>query len=110
MRCSSADSEVNQNKDCCNGKSEIFNDLNEQINSGTLFVEDKLPDGLEFTGFVTTDDGSIGAVKRSDGTLCTGKVIDDTNEARTDSVWWNRRLNGSFFLCGGSINLSSMYS
>lgn len=60
-----------------------------EINSGTLFVEDKLPDGLEFTGFVTTDDGSIGAVKRSDGTLCTGKVIDDTNEARTDSGSWN---------------------
>lgn len=59
-----------------------------EIKSGTLFVEDKIPDGLEFTGFVTTDDGSIGAVKRSDGTSCTGKVIDDTNEASTtEGVW-----------------------
>lgn len=59
-----------------------------EIKSGTLFVEDKIPDGLEFTGFVTTADGSIGAVKRSDATACTGKVIDDTNEASvTEGVW-----------------------
>lgn len=59
-----------------------------EIKSGTLFIEDKIPDGLEFTGFITTDDGSIGAVKRSDATTCPGKVIDDTNEASiTEGVW-----------------------
>ena len=60
-----------------------------EIKSGTLFIEDKIPDGLEFTGFVTTEDGSIGAVKRSDGTTCSGKVIDDTNEASTTEGVWN---------------------
>ena len=60
-----------------------------EIKSGTLFVEDKIPDGLEFTGFVTTADGSIGAVKRSDATACSGKVIDDTNEASTTEGVWN---------------------
>lgn len=58
------------------------------INSGYLYVEDKIPDGLTFKGFVTTADGSIGAVKRGDGTACTGKVIDDTNEESvTEGVW-----------------------
>ena len=60
-----------------------------EIKSGTLFVEDKIPDGLEFTGFVTTAGGSIGAVKRSDATACSGKVIDDTNEASTTEGVWN---------------------
>ena len=60
-----------------------------EIKSGTLFVEDKIPDGLTFTGFVTTDDGSIGAVRRNTSTACTGKVIDDTNEASTTEGIWN---------------------
>ena len=60
-----------------------------KITSGTLFVEDKIPDGLEFIGFVTTDDGSIGAVKRSDGTICSGKVIDDTHEESNTTGAWN---------------------
>lgn len=60
-----------------------------EIRSGTLFVEDKIPDGLEFTGFVTTEDGSIGAVKRSDKTMCVGKVVDDTNEETADEGVWN---------------------
>ena len=60
-----------------------------EIKSGYLYVEDKLPDGLIFDGFVTTDDGSIGAVRRSDGSACTGKVIDDTNEKSVDVGVWN---------------------
>ena len=60
-----------------------------EIKSGLLKVEDKIPDGLEFTGFVTTEDGSIGAVKRSDGSSCPGKVIDDTNEQSIDTGVWN---------------------
>ena len=45
-----------------------------KISSGVISVEDKLPEGLEFIGFVTTKDGSIGAVKRNDDSvLCTGK-------------------------------------
>ncbi|MBQ3407651.1 MAG: hypothetical protein IJH12_00405 [Clostridia bacterium] len=33
--------------------------------SGYIYVEDKIPDGLEFVGFVTTETGSIGAVSRN---------------------------------------------
>ena len=60
-----------------------------EINSGTLYVEDKLPDGLEFKGFVTTADGTIGAIKQSDGTACSGKVIDDTNGQSVNTGVWN---------------------
>ena len=60
-----------------------------QINSGTLYIEDRIPDGLDFQGFVTTDNGSFGAVKRSDNTVCLGKVVDDTKEASNDAGTWN---------------------
>jgi len=71
-----------------NGK-ESSNSTISEIKSGTIFVEDKIPDGLEFTGFVTTEDGSIGAVKRSDSSVCVGKVVDDTNEESTTEGKWN---------------------
>lgn len=54
-----------------------------EIQSGYIYVEDKIPEGLTFNGFVTTEDGSIGAVKRSDGSACVGKVIDDTDGTET---------------------------
>ncbi|MBR3210428.1 MAG: InlB B-repeat-containing protein [Bacilli bacterium] len=60
-----------------------------EITSGTIFIEDKIPEGLIFIDFVTTNDGSIGAVKRSDGSLCTGKVVDDTNEESMSEGVWN---------------------
>ena len=60
------------------------NSATAEINSGVITITDKIPDGLTFIGFVTTDDGSIGAVKRSDGSTCVGKVIDDTNEENTN--------------------------
>lgn len=59
------------------------------INSGTILVKDKLPEGLIFKGFVTTSDGSIGAVNRLDGSPCAGKVVDDTNEETVDTGTWN---------------------
>ena len=65
------------------------NSATAEINSGVITITDKIPDGLTFIGFVTTDDGSIGAVKRSDGSTCVGKVIDDTNEASTSEGTWN---------------------
>lgn len=46
------------------------------IRSGYIYVEDKIPEGLTFDSFVTTDDGSIGAIKRSDGSSCSGYVVD----------------------------------
>lgn len=61
-----------------------------EIRSGDLFIEDKLPEGLEFIGFTTTNNGSFGAVQRSDKkTLCTGKVVDDTNDLSTSTGTWN---------------------
>ena len=60
------------------------------VNSGYINVSDKIPDGLVFQGFVTTSDGSIGAVERSDENVsCLGKVVDDTEEATVDSGTWN---------------------
>lgn len=54
------------------------------INSDTIYVEDKIPDGLTFNGFVGTEDGSIGAVRRDDETTsCLGTVVDDTDGTET---------------------------
>ena len=50
------------------------------INSDYIYVEDKIPQGLTFQGFITTGNGKIGSIKRSDGSTCNGYVIDDTNE------------------------------
>ena len=58
-----------------------------EVSSGEMIIEDKIPDGLTFTGFVTTDNGTIGAANRSDNTQCLGKVVDDTNEATNEGVW-----------------------
>ena len=60
-----------------------------EIKSGYLYVEDRIPLDLNFMGFLPTSDGSIGAVKRSDGSVCVGKVVDDTNEAFFDKGTWN---------------------
>jgi len=55
-----------------------------EIKSGYIYVEDKIPDGLTFNGFVETEDGSIGAVKISDGSTCLGKVVDDSTDEETN--------------------------
>ena len=47
-----------------------------QVYSDYIYVEDKIPDGLLFQGFIETDDGTIGAVKRSDNSFCAGYVED----------------------------------
>ena len=45
-----------------------------QVYSDYIYVEDKIPNGLTFKGFVETEDGTIGAVKRSDSSVCAGYV------------------------------------
>ena len=61
-----------------------------KVNSGRIKVTDKIPDGLTFKSFVTSDNGSIGAVSRADSAIsCPGRVIDDTQEESTDSGVWN---------------------
>ncbi|MDE5587422.1 MAG: InlB B-repeat-containing protein, partial [Bacilli bacterium] len=47
------------------------------VRSDSIYIEDKIPDGLIFIGFVNSSDGSIGAVRRSDGTTtCGGYIVD----------------------------------
>ena len=60
------------------------------VRGGRVAVTDKLPEGLIFQGFVTTSDGTFGAVSRSDSSIqCSGKVVDDTNEEALDTGTWN---------------------
>ena len=60
------------------------------ISGGMTSVTDRLPDGLEFVGFVATEDGTIGAAARSDSSIaCGGHVIDDTKEEKVDGGSWN---------------------
>ncbi len=50
-------------------KSEVYSDY--------IYIEDKIPTGLLFKGFVNTADGTIGAVDRGDTTKgCSGYVVD----------------------------------
>ena len=66
-----------------------------ELKSGNLYVEDKLPEGLIFDRFLDTSDGTIGAVKRSDGSVCVGKVVDDTNDNGGSSNGGGTPINGN---------------
>ena len=56
------------------------------ISSDTIYVEDKIPEGLTFKDFVQTSDGSIGAVSRDDDNVsCLGKVVDGVDGLHYDS-------------------------
>lgn len=57
------------------------------VNSNIIYVEDKIPEGLEFTGFVTTNNGSIGAYEKNSNKSCLGKVVDDTPNSNGE---WNQ--------------------
>ncbi len=68
------------------------------VRGGRVAVTDKLPEGLIFQGFVTTSDGTIGAVSRSDSSIqCSGKVIDDTNEDTLNTGTWNNDHTKYFY-------------
>lgn len=56
------------------------------VNSDFIYVEDKLPEGLTFKEFVSTEDGTIGAVKRSDGSSCPGYVVDGVAGLKYDEA------------------------
>lgn len=56
------------------------------IRSGSIYVEDKIPEGLTFDSFVQTEDGTIGAVKRSDSSTCSGYVVDGVNGLKYDEA------------------------
>ena len=61
---------------------ESTKDLKVEVRSGYITVEDKLPDGLTFEGFVETTSGTFGAVD-SKGNTCSGYVVDDSHGADT---------------------------
>lgn len=56
-----------------------------QVYSDYIYVEDKIPDGLTFKGFAETEDGTIGAVKRSDNSFCAGYVVDGVDGLKYDA-------------------------
>ena len=61
-----------------------------EVQSDTIYITDKIPEGLTFEGFETTENGTIGAVQRSDNeTICPGSVVDDTQEESLTEGKWN---------------------
>lgn len=56
-----------------------------EVISDTIHVEDKIPDGLIFKNFLTSEDGTIGAVRRSDGSSCSGYVLGDAAGLKYDA-------------------------
>lgn len=62
--------------------------------SSTIHVTDRIPDGLAFEGFVTTNSGAIGAYSKNDNTqTCAGNVFDDTREDSNAGVWDDEEAN-----------------
>ena len=76
------------------------------VNSGYILVEDKIPNGLIFDGFVTTSDGTIGAVTREDNSSCVGSVYDDTKENKVESGTWNND-NSEYYYHGLHYNVAN---
>lgn len=60
-----------------NNTSNIFSDI--------IYVRDKLPEGLTFKGFVSSTDGTIGAISRDGNSSCSGYVIDGYDGLEYDS-------------------------
>ena len=56
------------------------------VYSDYIYVEDKIPEGLTFKNFLTAGDGTVGAVKRSDGTSCPGYVVGNSDGLVYDNV------------------------
>ena len=61
-----------------------------EVLSDRIKVTDILPKGLTFKGFVTSPNGTFGAVSRADSSVaCAGHVLDDTKEASVTEGTWN---------------------
>lgn len=57
------------------------------VNSDFIYVEDKIPDGLIFKEFVSSSDGSIGAVERNDSNnSCPGYVVGGVDGLKYDEA------------------------
>lgn len=62
---------------------ESNDNIQSEITSDYIYVEDKIPEGLIFNGFVTTSDKTFGAISRDDSNkICSGSVIDDSTEEK----------------------------
>lgn len=58
-----------------------------EVRSDYIYVEDKLPEGLIFKEFITTEDGTIGAVQRGDTSKsCSGYVVDGVDGLKYDAT------------------------
>ena len=57
-----------------------------KVYSDYIYVEDRLPEGLDFVRFVTASDGTVGATKRSDNSACQGYVVGNKNGLKYDKV------------------------
>ena len=61
-----------------------------EVLSDRIKVTDVLPKGLTFKGFVTSSNGTFGAVSRADSSVaCAGHVLDDTKEEIVNQGTWN---------------------
>lgn len=58
---------------------ESTTEVQSSVVSDYIVVEDKIPEGLTFNGFVTTEDKSIGSVSQNGNQTCMGYVVDDTD-------------------------------
>ena len=83
----------------------VSNSTTSKVKGGNIYVTDKIPEGLTFTGFVTTNNNTIGAVQRGTNTSCAGYVIDDTKESSSTGEWINN--NTEFIYHGLHYNANT---
>jgi len=58
-----------------------------KVNSDYIYIEDKLPEGLTFKEFISSPDGSIGAVQQGDTSKsCIGYVVDGVAGLKYDEA------------------------
>ena len=75
-----------------------------EVLSDRIKVTDVLPKGLTFKGFVTSPNGTFGAVSRADSSVaCAGHVLDDTKEEKINEGTWDT-LHKNFYYHGLHYN------
>ncbi len=61
--------------------------------SGYIYVEDKIPGGLMFDGFIKADDGTVGVVNPTTGKTCHGYIVDEVEPGKSYTI----NDNGLFY-------------
>ena len=73
-----------------------------EVLSDRIKVTDVLPKGLTFKGFVTSPNGTFGAVSRADSSVaCAGHVLDDTDDVDPKDGTYVGAWNGTEFYYHG---------